>query len=105
MELCARGPDGFDSNAPVHFQVISNELSIPLILVCPKDRSVKAATRFEDMKRFNLSYRIRSGTNINDDHPNEAMVVCPIDGNTLLCNGAVTVTNKNEYPPGQLHVP
>src|ERR1017187_9579944 len=33
MEFCAMGPDGFDRNAALHFQVMSNELSTPLLLV------------------------------------------------------------------------
>ncbi len=41
MEHCAVGSDGFDTNAALHFQVMSNELSTPWILVCPKDKLTK----------------------------------------------------------------
>ena len=45
MEFCARGADGFDSNAALHFQVMSNELSTPRLLVCPRDWSREACHR------------------------------------------------------------
>lgn len=38
------------------FQVMSNELSTPRILVCPNDRSRTAATNFFHLKRNQVSY-------------------------------------------------
>jgi hypothetical protein len=90
MELCARGGDGFDSNAALHFQVMSNELSTPLILRCPKDRTTKPARNFSSLRAENVTYRMRSGTNVTEAHPEEALVKCPIHGNILHCDGKVT---------------
>src|SRR5437660_5691311 len=39
MQVCATGPDGFENHPAATFQVMSNELSTPLILVCPHDKS------------------------------------------------------------------
>jgi|ERR1035437_3206602 hypothetical protein len=90
MEYCARGTNGFDSNAAQHFQVMSNELSTPRILVCPKDWSRKPATVFANLQANNVSYRLHSGTNLTESNPTAVLAVCPFDGNTLLCDGTVT---------------
>lgn len=93
-ELCAAGPDGFDRNALVHFQIISNELSTPAFLVCPKDAGKRAAEDFEKLTEANVSYRLRTGTNINADNPQEVMAVCPIHGYELFCDGNVRPAPK-----------
>lgn len=90
LELTARGSDGFDSSAALHFQVMSNELSTPRILLCPRDRTTKPARDFSNLRAENVTYRMRSGTNVTASHPGEALVTCPIDGNILHCDGSVT---------------
>lgn len=90
MEYCARSSDGFDSNAALHFQVMSNELSTPLILVCPRDHKTKAAHDFSNLQAENITYRLRSGTNVTDADPQGELMKCPIDGNILHCDGTVT---------------
>lgn len=89
MELCARGNDGFDTNAPVHFQVLSNELNTPNLLVCPKDSSRQPARDFGMLQAVNVTYLIRSGTSINDTNFEEVLVRCPIHGHVCLCDGSV----------------
>lgn len=89
LELCAPGPDGFDANAVLHFAIISNELSTPGFLVCPRDPGKHAAAGFAELQQLNLSYRLRTGTNINSENPQEILAVCPIDGNELFCDGNV----------------
>ena len=98
MELCATGADGFDSNAALHFQVMSNELSTPRILVCPKDWSRKPAAGFASLQASNVTYRVRSGTNINETIPTEVLALCPIHGNILHCDGSVTVVKADREP-------
>ena len=95
LELCARGPDGFDTNADLHFQVMSNDLSTPLILVCPKDRSRKPARDFQHLEAANVTYRMRSGTNLTEEYPQEVLVQCPIHGNILHCDGSVTEVTRD----------
>ncbi len=45
------------SPAYVHFQVLSNELSVPKVLVCPADTRI-AAPEFRSLRNANLSYFI-----------------------------------------------
>jgi hypothetical protein len=96
MEFCARGNDGFDRYAATHFEVMSNELATPRILVCPRDKSKHAAVVFRSIGPENVTYRLRTGTNISEAHPKEVLAVCPIDGNTLYCDGTVVSTNKSD---------
>lgn len=89
MELADVGPDGFDRNAAFHFQVMSNELNSSLVLVCTKDKTRSRAVRFDELRPENITYRLRTGTSLIPSNPKEALIVCPIDGNTLYCDGTV----------------
>ncbi len=91
LELCDRGSDGYDRNSFRHFQIMSNELNTPKILVCPNDPSKHAALNFQDFQADNVSYRVHSGTNINDTHPNEVILYCPIHHNYGYEDGSVSV--------------
>jgi prepilin-type processing-associated H-X9-DG protein len=99
MELCARGSDGFDRNAALHFQVMSNELSTPKLLVCPNDWASKPAVRFQNLQATNVSYLLHSGTNLNEGNPNAMLALCPFDGNTLYCDGSVAAAKADWKPP------
>jgi hypothetical protein len=98
-ELCAIDSEGFDSHAALHFQVLSNELSTPKLLVCPKDPSRKSAVGFHNLQATNVSYRLHSGTNLNESNPIAVLVFCPFDGNTLHCDGSVTEGKAEWKPP------
>jgi len=89
FEFCLPGPDGYDQNAYRHFQVLSNELGSPKVLVCPADKTKHAASSFRDLQALNVSYLLRSGTNIDESHPQEILIRCPIHGNIGLCDGSV----------------
>ena len=86
-ELCARGSDGFDRNAWLHFRVVSNELSSPAFLVCPKDRKHKPARDFQSLGPENVTYRLRTGPNLTEDNTKEVLVVCPLDGIAVYSDG------------------
>ncbi|MCX6924359.1 MAG: hypothetical protein NT154_14265, partial [Verrucomicrobia bacterium] len=88
-ELCARGIVGFDQNAALHFQVLSNELSDPKILVCPADTGKPPAADFSRLQALNVTYQVRSGTNISDRSPNEVLAVCPLHNHVIRCDGTV----------------
>ena len=92
LEFCERGSDGFDNSAAIHFQVMSNEIFNPRVLLCPQDRSRRAATDFFSLRAGNITYRMRSGTNLTDATPQAVLVTCPVDGNTVLCDGSVKGT-------------
>jgi len=89
LELCARGDGGFDRNSFSHFMVMSNELSTPRILVCPADSFRQAAADFVRLRAVNVTYQVRSGPNVNQEHPQEVLVRCPIHGYELLCDASV----------------
>jgi hypothetical protein len=90
MELRAIGPDGFDTNAFLHFMVVSNELSVTWLLVCPGDTGRRAATNFAGLRPENVTYRLRTADTVTETNPWEVLAVCPIDGNTAYCDGSVT---------------
>jgi len=90
MELRSIGADGFDANAFLHFQVISNELGTAALFVCPGDIGRVAVTNFADLQPQNVTYWLRTSADVTDFNPDAVLAVCPIDGNTLYCNGAVT---------------
>ena len=100
MEFCAPGGDGFDGNAVLHFQVMSNELSTTRILVCPRDWTRKPATWFPSLQASNVTYRLHSGVDINMSNPTAVLAFCPFDGNTLHCDGSVTQGKADWKPPG-----
>jgi len=89
LEFCQTGADGFDANAFRHFQVMSTELPDPKVLVCPGDTSKKPAADWKGLGSSNVSYLLRSGTQLSDRNPDEVLARCPIDGNTLYCDGRV----------------
>jgi hypothetical protein len=89
MELSARGVDGFDINAARIFQVMSNELSTPKVLICPADSKRQPSPNFESLQPANVSYRVCSSTNVNETNPQEVLAVCPIHNNVLLSDGSV----------------
>ena len=89
LEWCALDKEGFDATAFRHFQVMSNELNTPVILICPDDNGRKPAKNFASLMPANVTYHVRSGTNLSDTQPKEILVVCPVDGNTVYCDGSV----------------
>lgn len=107
LQFCARGSDGFDTNAALHFQVMSNDLNTPRLLVCPQDKGRNAAVGFRDLRAENITYRLRTGTNISAAHPKEVLMVCPIDGNTLYCDGTVVgrATAGDKNANGSMRIP
>ena len=89
MEFAMQGVDGFDGNAAIHFLSLSNELATPRVLVCPADSGKQAAAVFQGLTAANISYQLRTGTNITESTPQEVLVICPIHGHELRCDGSV----------------
>jgi hypothetical protein len=89
LELCARDADGFELNPLPHFLIISGDLSNPRFLACPNDSSKHPAADFSSLEPANVSYRLRTGTNINVDNPQEVLAVCPVHGFELFVDGNV----------------
>ena len=103
--LDADGKPIFDANAWLHFQALSNELSNPKVLRCPTDGSRTLANTFASKKprgaigsniipfdENSVSYWLRTDPEVDEQRPNEVMVVCPHhDGqfNVLLTDSSV----------------
>ena len=87
-EWCTPDSNGFDSNTFRQFQVLRDELTTPLILICPEDHSKTPAETFDGLRPENVTYRVRVGTNLTEAS-HEILAVCPIEGNTLYCDGKV----------------
>ena len=89
LEACAPGADSFDQNAAVHFMALSNELGVTHILICPNDSAKFAAADFNQLQAVNVSYQLRTGSNVTDSTSQRILAICPIHHNVLLCDGSV----------------
>ncbi|HWF20170.1 MAG TPA: hypothetical protein VG754_12945 [Verrucomicrobiae bacterium] len=96
LEVCDRGADGFDRNSCLDFQVLSNELAITKILVCPGDHSKAAALDFSQLQPMNVSYLVHSRTNVSETYPNTVLAICPIHRNVLFSDGSVGQVSQAE---------
>ena len=99
LELSMPGSGGFDRNAAFIFQVMSNELSTPKILVCPADSKRQLAFDFISLQPANVSYQVRSGTNVTETTPDQILAVCPIHNHVLRCDGSVMTERKAKLSP------
>lgn len=90
LEFCQRDADGFDPNAFRHFQVLSNELNLPRILVCVADSAKRPAADFASLQANNVSYLLRSDESLLPNSGSEVLARCPIHGHVLHCDGSVT---------------
>jgi len=89
-ELCQLDSNGYEQNPVPTFKVLSNVLGgNPKILVCPNDPAHHAAADFASLTADNLSYQLRTGPDLNDGHPQEILMVDPINGLVLRCDGSV----------------
>lgn len=96
LELCNEGEDGLDRNSWIHFQVMSNELAVPKILVCPGDASKAAAGDFNHLSAANVTYLVHPGTNVIDANPEAVLAICPIHNNVLRSDGSVMHVSKSQ---------
>jgi hypothetical protein len=89
LEMCALGADGFDQNAAVHFMTLSNELMTTHVLICVGDPVKQLAADFQQLQAANVSYQLRTGTNVTESTPQQILAICPIHHNALFCDGSV----------------
>ncbi|MEI8288328.1 MAG: type II secretion system protein [Verrucomicrobiota bacterium] len=90
MEFAALG------NAVAIFQVISNELSTPKVLICPSDTKRRYATNFSGaLSTNNISYFV--GLDANTDSPKTFLSgdrnIVILGG--IMKNGVIEITTKN----------
>jgi len=98
---CEPDSDGYDRNSFRHFQVMSNELSTPKVLVCPSDKSKLPASLFTQLEAKNVTYQLRVGSEVDEINPQQVIARCPVHGLLILCDGSVLtgVDAKNYRPP------
>lgn len=89
LEFCRAGQGGVDQNAAQHLRLLADALGSPQILVCPGDASRKAAVDFKSLQTTNISYQLRTGPTVDESHPQEILVRCPIHGSTLRTDGSI----------------
>ena len=95
-ELCELNSEGYDLASYRHFQVMSNELSRPIILVCPEDPSKQVAKSFATLQPNNVSYLVHSGIGVNDEHPQAVLIYCPIHHHIGYADGSVVAGKKED---------
>jgi hypothetical protein len=96
LELCERGGDGYDRSAYRHFQVMSNELNTPKILICPADSSKQPASNFAELQSWNVSYQVRTGPKVSDVNPEEILTYCPIHHHVGRTDGSVQMGTQSK---------
>jgi hypothetical protein len=89
LEWCAPDADGFDQNTARHMQKMAKELVNTRVLVCPGDPRKKPASSFEALSPENVSYQLRTGTNVSEANPQEILARCPIHQTELKCDTTV----------------
>ena len=64
------------------------------LLVCVADSSKTPASNWANLKAANVSYRVHIGKDVNQSNPQEVLVVCPIHGTVLHCDGMVELKRR-----------
>ena len=55
----------------------------------PADRAKQLAADFSRLQAVNVTYQVRSGTNVSDRVPDEVLAVCPVHNHVIRCDGTV----------------
>lgn len=97
LEVCALDADGFDQNAALHFMTLSNELMVTQVLICASDQAKQPAADFQQLQAINVSYQLRTGTNLTDSTPQLILAICPIHHNVLRCDGSVEAMTRERF--------
>lgn len=80
---------GDDRQPFLHLLRIKNELRRPSILTCPAIPGVKPVKQWEELTAQHISYKLRTGKEVDETNPEEAMIWCPIHHNVALVSGQV----------------
>jgi prepilin-type processing-associated H-X9-DG protein len=85
-----------------HFQVMSNELSTPKVLICPRDSRRAAKDFASGFSNTNVSYFV--GLLVNNNAYPEAFIAGDrnIVGGTKLPDGIIEITSKDPVSWGQV---
>ncbi|MGC3960171.1 MAG: hypothetical protein QM813_20275 [Verrucomicrobiota bacterium] len=95
LELCERDGEGYDRNAAQHFQALARELANPVVFVCPGDKSKQAASDTASLDSWNVSYQLRTGSEVRTANPEEVLLYCPIHHHTGRTDGSIRQGKKS----------
>jgi hypothetical protein len=84
--------------SPPDMLSMSNEVSVPKVLVCPADRAREAAKDWASYTPANCSYEYLAPSTPDDAEPERVAFRCPIHGNVGLCDGSVQRGIAKEHP-------
>lgn len=77
-----------------HFEVMSNELNTPLVLICPSDYARNRERSFSKLGNANVSFFV--GIDADDEHPGALLAGDRnILGGTLVATNLLDLTNTN----------
>ena len=93
-ELCQQDANGYEQNPAPTFKVLANALGLPNLLVCPGDPVKHPAASFASLTADNISYQLRTGPEINDQNPQAVLMVDPINGVVLHCDGTAEINRQ-----------
>lgn len=89
LEMTKQDGRGDDTDPFRFMLLLKNELGTPAILTCPAAEGVERVRSWGEFKRKHLSYKFRSGKEVDETRPAEALLWCPIHHNVALVDGSV----------------
>jgi hypothetical protein len=92
LELCKRDTNGVDANSLAHFLVVSNEITIASLLLCPSDGRW---LNWTNLTQADLSYHLHTAR-LGDSDPQGILAYCPRHHLVLSCDGIVGSSYKSE---------
>lgn len=98
LGLAARiwGGDHGDISPP-DILSMSNEVNMPMVLVCPADQGRQPATNWASFTSANCSYEYLAPS-APFTEPQRVMLRCPIHGSVTLCDGSVQQGVAKNHP-------
>ncbi|MGB0580274.1 MAG: hypothetical protein ACPGVU_11280, partial [Limisphaerales bacterium] len=95
-EKTAQDNRGDDRNPFIHLMKLKLELGSPRILTCPAHEGVKPATSWDAFTPDHISYKFRSGKDVDETNLDQVMLWCPHDHNVGLVDGAVMQMDESD---------
>jgi hypothetical protein len=90
--------------SPPDMLSMSNELSTPMILVCPGDKAHEAAKNWASYTSANCSYEyLVTSESKPETEPTRVLFRCPIHGHVCLCDGSVQGGVAKLHPEQLVH--
>ena len=80
LEFATVDKDGFDTNAYLYLKNMHGQewLTVPALMVCPKDHSKSVATEWTNLGPQNVTYKFRAGYQVSSLNSKEILAVCPV---------------------------